>query len=1335
MEANVRLNGKALALFVECLVALMLLDQPLQAQSPAWLIGNEVLVQPTSGAPQLSLLQLPEPNDPNEDPDLQYQGQLAEYSQFVEMDDLGRIQFFIIDGRLYDKDGYLVADVNGGGAAAELFKGITEVVVYPVPGRCGLWYVFSSESGTLLAPYDLEYSVLDLTVDNPLFSDPERRGTLLDISDAEQIGFNPLSNWEPNLPSGFSLNPDPFTTIPVNTWQGTTGALHFDAVYNAAEDRHFLFASTGWHFAIFEITSDDLVHIMTSEVAGGQIDFGLRSAKGELEVVSVGSEIHFAFTNYHAVGSDRFFTVLYRAIDATEQDLLPFLGATTYTVFTDNQGPDPLDINGDPIVEMRIGGLEFSPNGEYLYWWMPHYTNGPSALGYIDLDNNSLNDLVTTAPEFFDSELELGMAPGGTTPALYVCGKDALGNALLGALIDPDDPVNAVWDDDVFALNEVCLSGEMNGGDLYYLLNAQPGGNPPPALTDVSCCATRFDLTAYNGLEAPSGSHTWNAASNPFGTSNTVRVTGTLLVPSGASLTIQNMRFEFGPDAGVVVEPGGYLYCNGCTLTNACGERWKGVEVRGSSTLAQVPYSNQGRFRTQNAVVENAEVGALVAERNGNGGWEPTGYRGIVQSTGTTWKNNIVDVHIPKSTVVNNQTRFVDCDFISDQDWPDAAVPHAHAWLRDCGIIRFQECRWSNNNTPFEPAARGFGILSTGNAAPRVLGNGDPQESYMEGLWCGVAIGKHRNYWVRDMNLRGNTYGIVDFGPILGEVTGNVFDIPEWDQSTPAPVGVLLYQTSYYVVEENILQSTAINANSGIVFWGPVETTNRIYNNTFQNLSLGTFVIGDHQDEALAAVLGLDILCGDYTDNRVDYGMGPGSYISDVQGIQGNPLMLAGNRFFNTPDCSSNFDMAFGPGIPGDSYFDYHRHDDADCDVICEDFYMSDVPMINETFEKIEDCAAGYAAEGGGINIVSETSTRKNAKAALLSSLAQYHETVDLGETPEVMEAIEQDDPLLASYVLRDILLAHHPLSDAALEAVLDRLEPMDGWHITQVFMQNAPVQSNIFDRLLLSGLVSAYQIALLEDAQANGPGSMKDVLEEEIHETAREHHVAYTNCLRYWSLDTVSAGAADSLEALLLQGTGTAGRLMVVHQRAEEANYGAAQDSLLADWAQHANYADMLAYVNLMEATGNGDAGGPTEFGELETIALAGNAGAGLAWDVLLTQDHWRYLPEVEMPNEWKAYRPAARPRQRTAAQPMLQAQPNPATDQLWLSYGTELKADELVVHGAQGQVVWQQRVGDQSGVIELDLKGWSNGLYLATLFREGIPVGETKFTVTGAQ
>ncbi|QQR87672.1 MAG: hypothetical protein IPJ76_05450 [Flavobacteriales bacterium] len=1317
----------------------MLLAPTLHAQSPAWLIGNEVLVQPTSGAPQLSLLELPEPNDPNEDPDLQYQGQLAEYSQFVEMDDLGRILFFIIDGRLYDKDGYLMADVNGGGATAELFRGITEVVVYPVPGRCGLWYIFSSESGTLLAPYDLEYSVLDLTIDNPLFTDPARRGTLLDISDAELIGFNPLSNWAPNLPNGFSLNPAPYTTIPIDPWQGTTGTIHFDAVYNAVAERHFLFASTGWHYAIFEITSNDLVHIRTGTVSSGQVNYGLRSAKGEVEVVSVGSEIRFAFTNYHADGNDRFFSVNYWRINALDADLWPFLGAGTYLVFTDSQGPDPLDVNGDPILEMRIAGLEFSPNGEYLYWWMPNYTNGPTSLGYIDLDNNTLNDLVTTAPEFFDSELELGMAPGGITPALYVCGKDALGNALLGALIDPDDPVNAVWDDDVYALNEVCISGEMNGGDLYYLLNAQPGGNPPPAMSDVSCCATRFDLTAFNGSEAPSGSTTWTAAANPFGTSNTVRMAGNLMVPDGASLTIQGMRFEFGTGAGIIVQPGGYLYCNGCTLTNACDERWRGVEVRGNSNLSQLPYSNQGRFRTQNAVVENAEVGALAATRNGLGGYTSSGYRGIIHSASTQWLNNIIDVQIlgPTGAVPappNTQNRFQDCDFGTNDNWPDAEVPYAHANLRWCGRVLFQNCRFWNiiSSTTSSGIERGFGILSNSWGAPRVLGNGNSSQSYFDGLWCGVSVGRHRPYWVRDMHFRNTVYGLADLGPFQGEVTGNVFEVPEWQPGTPSPIGLLLFQTYGYVVEDNLFDGGTPNSNLGIVFLGTAEMNNRIYNNEFMNLTLGTTVWGDHCDEATDPEIGLDILCGDYTANKVDYALGPNARISGNQGVFGVATALAGNRFFNSPSCTVDWDMAFDPAIDPDCYFFYHRHDDPDCVVECPniDYMQENVPFNGLLLDKPVHCADGFAAVGG-IVINSEVAARKNAKAALVSTLAQYNETVDMGETPDVMEALTQETPWLESHALRDILFAHHPLSEEVLEAVIERGEPMDGWHITQVFIQNAPVQQNIVERLPNSGLVSTYQMALIDDAQANGPGSMKDVLEREINELNTEHFMAATNCMRYWAADTVTAGAMDSLQAVLDDGLGRGNRIALVHHALAASDHGAVNDLLSEEWAQEEAYADLITYAGYMEGTNHGTTMGSTEIDALETLAYTGLSGAAQAWDVLLEADHWRELPVLELPNDWKAYRPRVRERVVERDVPQLQAQPNPAVEDVVLSYSTGTQADALVVYGGMGQVVGQFALTDKSGVVELDLHGWGSGLYLGALLREGVPVAEVKFTV----
>ncbi len=208
-----------------------------------------------------------------------------------------------------------------------------------------------------------------------------------------------------------------------------------------------------------------------------------------------------------------------------------------------------------------------------------------------------------------------------------------------------------------------------------------------------------------------------------------------------------------------------------------------------------------------------------------------------------------------------------------------------------------------------------------------------------------------------------------------------------------------------------------------------------------------------------------------------------------------------------------------------------------------------------------------------------------------------------------------------------------------------------------------------------------------------------------------------------------------DGAEPLLLKRTREKPERVRGDSRAYAGNYGAAQDSLQGDWAQHANYSGLLDYVNLMEGTVNGDGAGQSELEAFETIALAGNAGAALAWDVLLVQDYWRLLPEVEIPTEWRTFRPVPRPRNRLIAQPELQAQPNPATDELWLTYGPELQADEVVIHGAQGQVLWHEVLSDGSGIVEIDLKGWSSGLYLATLLREGITVNVTKFTVAGSE
>jgi hypothetical protein len=166
-------------------------DIPVHAQVDAWAIGNKAVVMPTgTNGPASSPFALPTPNNSAYPPAIQYQGQIAQRSQHVRTASDGRILFFELDGRVYDGDGYLIADARSPNCTECIDPGVMEFVSVPVPGSCGLFYLLSGvadgSTGALSNTY-VQWSLLDLNADNPRFpAQPPatcaRKGRVVDLA-------------------------------------------------------------------------------------------------------------------------------------------------------------------------------------------------------------------------------------------------------------------------------------------------------------------------------------------------------------------------------------------------------------------------------------------------------------------------------------------------------------------------------------------------------------------------------------------------------------------------------------------------------------------------------------------------------------------------------------------------------------------------------------------------------------------------------------------------------------------------------------------------------------------------------------------------------------------------------------------------------------------------------------------------------------------------------------------------------------------------------------------------------------------------------------------------
>lgn len=115
------------------------LNIPIFGQSPIFTIGNQYLNTQNSPFP------LPLPFGP--DLNLDYQGQQAQYAANAWHNPVdGSLMFFIVDGVVYDRDGYYLGSLDEDDWLGNnnKMRGISEISIVPDPGNCLRYYIIGS---------------------------------------------------------------------------------------------------------------------------------------------------------------------------------------------------------------------------------------------------------------------------------------------------------------------------------------------------------------------------------------------------------------------------------------------------------------------------------------------------------------------------------------------------------------------------------------------------------------------------------------------------------------------------------------------------------------------------------------------------------------------------------------------------------------------------------------------------------------------------------------------------------------------------------------------------------------------------------------------------------------------------------------------------------------------------------------------------------------------------------------------------------------------------------------------------------------------------------------
>lgn len=827
----------------------------LYAQNTTWILAPNYYDVTTNSL-------IPLPHGPNSGFD--YSGEVATTAQNAWVDTDGKLLFFIVDDKIFDREGYLIQDQMK--HQNYDLKGTCEIAIVPDPGNCQRYYIFTAgKKNYSVSPGDKIpfYCILDLSLTNMFY--PDRFGDLVVFPSAykfENIA-DMVTNFNYNDPKG--------------------GGVFFAVSELRSDLSRFVFVSS--NFGIYRFKLDEYGFFYDNSFLSfpsAEVDPLLR---GEMELVNLPSGGYriaapFYFHQFPSGGGHGGSSILRYAI---------------YTARLDNNGdvipPEIYIPYHFPTTGNRpyIHGLEFSPDGNILYIAHNVSSTHTNAIDFVDYSNITAGAQplsIPSAGDFESSQIEMGIDGD-----LYF----ATGNRL-AKLTDPNNPNASNWVDNVTTMTYAPnYEGSPSPSHLlksYVLPDQIDGGSYTNHIEEtLECCKFYSNYEIDNYTIVNSG--TWNGVSNPISPgSSIIYIRKELRVPAGKNLNIRNMTLKFAPGARLVIESGtgtaqgGKLYLMNdvlLTVDERCSsnEMWLGVEVWGNSTNVQgtVVNSTQGVLRMySNSRVEHAVIGVLASKRNESSGvpiphssYDNNRNGGVVVVSGSTFFNCHRGIVFQTYNVgTNNLSSVNSSDFIWDGLLKNTSLkPQAHITLSNCTDIGIGASNFYQL-TPHlysDPVDRGGGIAVI-NSSFRVLsscnvlmpiGHDCPDAnnvpSKFENLYIGIMV-LNLNVNSKPFTVLRNEFtnclsGVSSIGAKNQDISRNKFYIPE--SNTIQTWGIYVASGTGYRIAENYLRgydNTSIALQDartyGIIIDNSGEQHNEVYKNTFEELYVGTQAQGNN---------------------------------------------------------------------------------------------------------------------------------------------------------------------------------------------------------------------------------------------------------------------------------------------------------------------------------------------------------------------------------------------------------------------------------------------------------------------------------------------------------
>lgn len=556
-------------------------------------------------------------------------------------------------------------------------------------------------------------------------------------------------------------------------------------------------------------------------------------------------------------------------------------------------------------------------------------------------------------------------------------------------------------------------------------------------------------------------------------------ITGHMRVASGASLTINNGTINFSRRATLHIEPGARVEVNNAELTNLCGQVWNGIRVHGRSShifpnATQYWWGlNGGAKQAGMLILNNATIRhAATAVSTWGENWYRSG--GVVKAYNSkfidnkraveimAYENHFPPGHPNAGQVAPNECVFDRCQFLIETPVENYATPYFITMNAVRGV-KVTHCKFEDL-TAQTPRTTGIYTVDAGyNLTSTCL---VPCNSHIPNQFTKLKdavvnlayLPEDRTISIDRAAFEGCEYGVVIDAKEHVSVTNSTF---KSTNNWPTKIGIEVQAAAAFDIQENTFvkggnqafeQAIYVNNSGG--------HSNNLYKNTVQHTQKGIAAAGDNQD-VQQEDKGLVFFCNRLRNETQNVAvLNGGNGIAQYVGTSA-PLNPAGNAF---NQLSVHNEHHLKNGAVGTHFF-YTASPNANGLILRPNRNTPNrVTVINESeFNKCETLInKNVIIKGSGVKqikrgVLSSISGKfEGNKGAYLSALSTYKNVVDGGNTPQVLNSLQQASNQ-DNWQLRTELLNKSPLSREALrDLVLENRLP--NALLFEVLMQNADV-------------------------------------------------------------------------------------------------------------------------------------------------------------------------------------------------------------------------------------------------------------------------------------